>query len=193
MLERLREPSDEATWSEFCARYRPVVLGYCLRSGLQYSDAEDVVQLVLAGLSSALPHFRYDRARGRFRSYLFSATRRAIAHLRERCGEQPASLDPEAIARVVSASPAIDELWEEEWIGHHYREAMGILRSDLDALAVVVFEDLLQGRDPERIAALRGTTRANVYKIKQRVRDRLRAVIHQRIEAEDRSLTGHGA
>src|SRR5262249_25254569 len=57
-------------WAAFSARYRDVIVGWCVRRGLRGADAEDLVQDVLLKLFQQLPAHRHDPARGRFRSWL---------------------------------------------------------------------------------------------------------------------------
>ena len=69
LLGRLRaEVADPDDWSEFVRRYRPLLLGWCRRWGLQDSDAEDVTQDVLVKLAAKLRTFRYDPSQS-FRAY----------------------------------------------------------------------------------------------------------------------------
>ena len=84
LLARLRDARDAAAWSEFDASYRDLIRRYCARSGLQAADTEDVCQIVLMALTSSLQGFRFDPARGRFRSYLGRITKSAIHQQRAR-------------------------------------------------------------------------------------------------------------
>ena len=70
LLGRLRhEPTDQAAWSEFVARYGPKILGWCRRWGLQQADAQDVTQEVLLKLNRLMATFDYDPA-GSFQAWL---------------------------------------------------------------------------------------------------------------------------
>src|SRR4051794_16340254 len=79
LLHRLRDPADRESWGEFVALYEPLLLAYVGSKGLQESDARDVVQEVLVKLHHVLPDFQFDRARGRFRTWLWQVTSNAIA------------------------------------------------------------------------------------------------------------------
>jgi RNA polymerase sigma-70 factor (ECF subfamily) len=71
LLSDLREDGrhDEA-WAVFHARYRGVILGWCLRRGLPPDSAEDLTQDILLKLFQELPRYRHDPARGQFRGWL---------------------------------------------------------------------------------------------------------------------------
>ena len=87
LLSRVRDPGDAASWREFDARYRDLVLRYCRRSGLQESDAEDVRQGMMMTLARRMRSFEYRPEVGRFRDYLRTCTRRAITkHLSRQNG-----------------------------------------------------------------------------------------------------------
>ena len=59
LLLRVSDPQDQTAWAEFDQRYGELILRYCHRCGLQHSDAEDVRQIVLVSLVSALRNFEY--------------------------------------------------------------------------------------------------------------------------------------
>ncbi len=52
LLGRLRQqPSDQAAWEQFVARYGRLILAWCRRARLQDADIEDVSQIVLIKLA----------------------------------------------------------------------------------------------------------------------------------------------
>jgi RNA polymerase sigma-70 factor (ECF subfamily) len=79
LLHRVRDVSDEASWREFVRLYEPLLLSYIRGRGLQEHDARDVVQEVFTRLHRALPTFRLDRGRGRFRTWLWQVASSALA------------------------------------------------------------------------------------------------------------------
>src|SRR6185436_18200735 len=102
--------------------------------GLQHADAEDVRQLVMVSLSKAFPNFHYSPERGRFRSYLGQVVRRAVFQYQrhQRPNHPVVTLENmEAIVRDQSP-PEMDAVWEQEWIGHHYRRAMRTIRATFE-------------------------------------------------------------
>jgi len=68
LLYRVRRTDNAEAWVQFERRYGPLILAYALKRGLQLSDAENIRQRVLIGLSRSLPTFTYGASRGRFRS-----------------------------------------------------------------------------------------------------------------------------
>jgi len=78
LLVRIRNPRDGVAWSEFVDVYGPLVYDYGRRRGLQDADAADLTQDVLRAVAAAAGRFAYDPARGAFRSWLFTVTRRKL-------------------------------------------------------------------------------------------------------------------
>jgi RNA polymerase sigma-70 factor (ECF subfamily) len=186
LLERLRDSDDQDAWSEFDRRYGELIVRYCRRRGLSLSDAEDVRQIVLLSLARALPGFRYSRERGRFRGYLGRAVRNAILRYNTRPHRtlERLLLDEDTFPDVPAEDDS-DEIWEQEWVHHHLRRAIEQVRRHHDPRSLEIFNRLLAGETPNDIAASTGMTTAAVHKIKQRIRDRLRAQIATQLEEED--------
>src|SRR5438067_9383204 len=65
-----RDSRRDEAWAAFDARYRGVILGWCLRRGLPCDGAEDLTQDVLLKLFGQLPRYSHDPARGQFRGWL---------------------------------------------------------------------------------------------------------------------------
>jgi RNA polymerase sigma factor (sigma-70 family) len=186
LLSRVREPGDAASWREFDARYRDLVLRYCRSSGLQESDAEDVRQGLMMTLARRIRSFEYRPEVGRFRDYLRICTRRAIAkHLSRQKGaaEELSVGDMETLEE--PSAGELDEVWEAEWRGHHLRLAMGKARSAFERRSLDVFERLLAEESAEDVAAAFGISPAAVYKIKQRVKGFLRERIEEQLADEE--------
>lgn len=194
LLERLRDGEDQHAWEEFDTRYRELILRYGRRSGLQPADCQDVRQMVMMGLSSALPSFVYKPDLGRFRDYLGAAVRNAIRRHRARrgrAGEVPISEVDES--SLPSEDEAWVEAWNEEWMLHHYRRAMKRIRHDVAPKSLRMFEGLLEGLGVDELARRHAVTTDAVYKVKQRVRDRLKELVAEQLaEEEFHDREGHG-
>jgi RNA polymerase sigma factor (sigma-70 family) len=201
LLIRLHDGSDHSAWRDFDAQYGELIVRYCLSQGLQYCDAEDVRQIVMLSLSKALPKFQYLPQRGHFRSYLGVVVRRAISqYRRHQCPTWlQLSLDKEEWNHPSSSveshwsladTDGLDASWEVEWVRHHYRRAMHIIRATQDPRSVEVFEQLVAGRTPREVATDCNVSEALVHKTKQRMRDRLKAIIQQQILQESQVRDG---
>lgn len=186
LLSRVRNPQDQAAWHQFETKYRELIGRYCRRRGLQAADVDDVRQIVMLDLARGLRDFEYDPARGRFRHYLGRVVRSAIFRHFRRPNPAQAAL----VSTVLAALPgedeaAADELWEEEWVQHHYRLALETIRRTYEPRSIAVFDRLVAGNAVETVAAEFELSAQAVHKIKQRIRDRMQVLIQEQIRAED--------
>jgi len=186
LLSRLRDPANAVAWQEFDDKYRDLFRRYCTRSGLQAADTEDVCQLVLLALTRSLKTFRFDPARGRFRSYLGRIVKNAIHQQRARPRSEPRALEDSMLEALATPSDApLEQAWEDEWFQHHLRRAMRTIRTSSKPESLAVFERLLQGESVETAAAASQMTTEAVHKIKQRVGERLRLEVERQVRDEE--------
>ena len=80
LCDLIRESRRDEAWAVFQARYRGVILGWCLRRGLSPEGAEDLTQDVLLKLFQQLPHYNHDPSRGQFRSWLKAVVNNALSN-----------------------------------------------------------------------------------------------------------------
>ena len=182
LLARLRDPNDQLAWRTFDASYRELILRYAQRRGLQVADAEDVRQVVMLKLAQHMAQFRYQPELGRFRDYLGAIVRHAVLRHAKKQNSEPVSANSVELMR---GEGTIDAQWHEEWVLHHYRLAMASARATFSESSCSIFDQLLAGREPARIASDHGITTAAVYKVKQRFRDRMRAEVELQLHQED--------
>jgi len=200
---RLRSQTDTEAWALFESRYGPLILAYALKRGLQFSDAEDVRQMVLLGMSRTFPNFSYDPARGRFRSYLGTSVRHAISRHASRhtpgSGGLPLSDLTDSIGSHHTTPPTAhhtahpaatsdtttDELWDQQWMRHHYRLAMQTLQKTAGPSGVRVIEAFMNGLSTGAIAHELSISTQAVRKTKQRMKDRLTEIVAQQLADEE--------
>ncbi len=180
LLARLADGSDPAAWSEFHSRYGDLIRGFCQRRGLQPADAEDVRQEVLLALSKAMPGFRYDPAKGLFRSYLKTVVVHAISRrFSQKPTASPLSRVPEP------GASGEEEHWEAEWRAYHFQRAMRAVSSEFSESDLSAFDlYAVQGRDAKDAALAVGISVDAVYQAKSRILRRLSAIIDQQIGEE---------
>jgi RNA polymerase sigma factor (sigma-70 family) len=95
LLERVQKfPTDGGAWDEFVRRYHPLIRAWCVKWGLQSSDADDVAQDVLLKLLTAMRNFRYDPSRS-FCAWLKTVTQNALSDFSAGRGKQPGQFHPE--------------------------------------------------------------------------------------------------
>src|SRR5437867_7339433 len=125
LLSRLRDWQDQEGWREFFDTYWRLIYNVARKSGLRDVDAQEIVQATFIYLSRRMPKFRYEPARGSFKSWLRVVTRSRISVYRrsedagarfireplpgdgtEESGKLDESPDP--------AADVLDEVWQRE-------------------------------------------------------------------------------
>jgi hypothetical protein len=141
----------------------------------------------MLSLSRSLRGFRYDPARGRFRDYLGWIVRNAVIRWksREMSGRTPLLVHTEESLSATPPRGETDEAWEREWMNHHFRLAMATIRQTFEAKTVEVFDRLTRGERAEALAAEYGMSPGAIYQLKNRIGNRLRAIIAEQVREED--------
>ncbi len=181
-LARLADGEDHPAWQEFCDRYGQLIHNFARREGLQQTDCDDVLQEVLLSLTESMPRFRYDRAKGRFRSYLKRVALRAIYRRKSRRDSSP-----ERVQSVTNSIVAIDDeqVWEEEWRKYHLRWAMRRIEAEFNELDRSAFQlYAAQGLRPIVAAKTSGISVDQVYQAKSRILKRLTQIIAEQVADE---------
>jgi RNA polymerase sigma-70 factor (ECF subfamily) len=180
LLERLRQPEDQAAWREFFDTYWPLLISVSRRSGLGEADAQDVAQDVLMMVARQMRDFRYDPARGAFKSWLLTLTRRRIArHWRH--GEKERGLlearpptrtgETAFLERLPDRQTnPLDALWEAEWEQNTLEAALRRVRARVSARQFQIYTlAALQDVPMRTICGALGVHPAQVYLARHRV------------------------
>jgi RNA polymerase sigma factor (sigma-70 family) len=185
LLARIRNPRDGVAWAEFVDVYGPLVYDYGRRRGLQDADAADLTQDVLRAVAAAVGRFAYDPARGAFRSWLFTVTRRKLLDTarRRRPGDRGTGdtdvhkrLEEEEDVRSVGGDEW-DE-WDQAFRQRLLDWAAGQIRDEFRLATWRAFWlCAVEGCAPGEAAASLGMSVGAVYAAKCRVLARLREEI----------------
>jgi RNA polymerase sigma-70 factor (ECF subfamily) len=173
LLERLRQPADQVAWTRFVHLYSPLLYSWARRTGLQESDAADLIQDVFAVLVQKLPEFRYDPAKS-FRSWLRTVV---LNKWRDRCRQrrtQPIQAGEAILGEL--PGPAPDGMWDEaEYRQQVLGRALDLLQPEFQPSTWQAFrEHGLAGRPAAAVAGELGLSVGAVYAAKFRVLSRLR-------------------
>ena len=138
----------------------------------------------MMSLARALPGFEYRPELGRFRDYLGAAVRNTI---RKRMTRQDRRREVLWTDASDPPDPAVseDDVWNREWVLHHYRQAMARVRMSFQPRSLEIFQGLLDGESAPAVAERHGATVEAVYKIKQRVHERLKETIARQLHEEE--------
>lgn len=177
LLDRLAASSDQTIWREYVDRYRPRIVRYLGRLGLAGADAEDTAQQALMEFAEGLRAGRYDRERGRLRSWLFGIVSNHLRNVRRRVAGQPLSL--ESLDRALEGESP-DPLWEDEWRRSLLRQALRQVRAEVHPETWRAFEAFGLGeQSAATVAEELGMKRMNVFAAKRRVLERVRVLLPQ--------------
>ena len=184
-------PADERAWREFVDYYAPVIYRWCVRRGLQDTDAQDVTQLVLVKLATKLPAFTYDPDKS-FRAWLRTLTYHAWADfLSERDGS--ATGHPTAWA-VLATAEARDDLLrriEDEFDLERLEQAMARVRGRVEPATWEAFRmTALDGVPAAEVARRLGKQVATVYVLRSNVQKLLQSAVAE-LEADPGVAPAH--
>ena len=171
-LNRAERAPRELAWTEFRARYAPVIAAFARRFGVTSHDADDVVQDVILGFFAKSPTFVYEPARGRFRGYLKACTIHALQKRVSRARARPTV----PLGEVDPAAPEADQAWDELWQLQLLKRALEQTRAqykDRDTFRAFTLT-AIDGKSPAEAAAELGMSLANVYKARARVTEAVR-------------------
>ncbi len=180
LLEGLKNRQDSRAWQRFMARYEPMVMAFARKLGLNDTDAQDVCQETMLGFIQAYGDGRYDRDKGRLRSWLFGiAHRKAIDMKRRRAREIVVGdkTDASAFLGRIESPDQAKEIWEQQWQRSVLRACLEEVSKDLSPNTVKAFDLYVFEQWPvEKVAEQLGISQNAVYIAKTRVMERVRKI-----------------
>ncbi len=181
LLQGLHDEGNGEAWGEFDARYRPIIIGFARRLGLNDADAADVAQNTLLKFVSEYRQGGYDRSRGRLRSWLIGLAKfRVAAVFRDR--DRRGAVAGDTQVHALPDDAMLTQAWEEEHRAHVLRIAMQKLRdsSKTSDQSLEVFDLLVvRGIPVAEVAERLRVTAHDVYQAKSRVAARLRVILDE--------------
>ena len=179
LLEGLHDPANDSVWREFDGRYRPIIVGFAQRLGLTPADAADAAQETMVQFLRDYRAGKYERGRGRLRSWIIGIARHRVADLHRRKAARKEWRGVSAIAELPDEQ-GLTEIWDAECqraiLAAAFAELEG--QSRLNARTIQAFK--LQAVDqtpPAEIAATLGMSLRAVYLAKHRCLGRLREIM----------------
>ena len=178
VIRAVADTGNEAAWQRLFDLYAGFVFSIARSKGLREEDADDMVQVVFADLARNLPTFRYDRAKGKFRSYLTALVHWRVMD-RLKAGKRDADLKASFWEEAKSAASAADEDFSErEWQQAALEEALRRMKPDVRPEHYAAFvASAVDGQDTESVMRLYGISRDNLYQIRKRLTERLRETV----------------
>ena len=187
LLQGLHDEANHDVWTHFDRRYRPIVMAFARRLGLNDADAADVAQETMTRFLEEYRAGKYDRQRGRLRSWIISLARTRVAQVYRR---RDRNREVEGVTAAVDLDDEqhLTQIWEDERRSVLLREAMQQLRETtktddktIRAFELLVFNQLA----PADVARQLAITPQDVYRAKNRVAQRLQGILSRLEEAYD--------
>jgi RNA polymerase sigma-70 factor (ECF subfamily) len=175
LLLRIKNWSDEGSWTEFSKIYEKLIYETALRSGLRPVEAQEVVQETLLTVAKKIAGFDYDPNIGSFKGWLLQITRRRIIdQLRKRRPQveqaKPINASSTAETLLDPASSRLEALWNEEWHQALLSMARALVKRRVGLKQYRMFElYVLQQVPIKSVTSSLGVTSAQVYMAKYRI------------------------
>jgi RNA polymerase sigma-70 factor (ECF subfamily) len=178
LLQRLRQPNEQAAWARFVEIYLPLLLGWARRLGLQEADAADLVQDVFATLVQKMPSFEHDPGKS-FRAWLHTILVNRWRDWQRRRACQPRQAG-EAVLAAVAAD--VEPISETEYRQQLVKRTLELMRDGFKPTTWQAFwEHGVKGRAAAAVAAELGISIGAVYaarcRVMAQVREELRGLI----------------
>jgi RNA polymerase sigma-70 factor (ECF subfamily) len=179
LLSRVKA-SDADAWSRLVKLYGPVVYRWSRASGLQATDAADIVQETFRAVAAHIEDFRRDGPADTFRGWLWTIARNKIRDHFRRLAEQPQAAGGDTahalLAQLADADPdESDDVARRSAQASLARRAIALMQGDFEETSWRAFWlTAVEGLPAGQAAAELGLSAAAVYMAKSRVLRRLR-------------------
>ena len=179
VIRAVADTENAAAWNRLFDLYAGFVYSIARRKGLNDADADDIVQMVFADLARTLPSFKYDREKGRFRSYLAALVKwRLIDRLK--AVRRDADLKADFMEEAKATGPGDDEFADREWKAVAMDNALRRIKSSVRPEHYAAFvASTVEGQNTETVMKLYNLSRDNLYQIRKRLSERLRKVMSE--------------
>ena len=185
VLRAVASTENEAAWQRLFDLYAGFVFSIARSKGLNDADADDIVQVVFTDLARNLPTFQYDRAKGKFRSYLAGLVNWRVMD-KLKAGKRDADLKAAFWEEAKSAASDDDAFAEREWQAAALEEALRRIKPDVNPEHYAAFvASAIEGQDTEAVTKLYGISSDNLYQIRKRLTVKLRETVEQVLKEMD--------
>lgn len=182
LLDGLRQAGNQTIWDQFVGRYRPMIVKYAARFGLNPAEAEDAAQHTLIAFCQSYQQGKYNREQGRLRTWLFGIARnQMLNYIKRRRDREIQVLDASQDTNFFNRQPDEDQLekfWEEEWRDAVLKECLAEIRREFDPKSLEAFELFAsQGLPAQEVGERLGMTPNAVFLVKHRIMKRIKELL----------------
>jgi len=172
LIQSVKDPTNENAWERFAETYSAYIDQVLKKTGVMMEEIKDLRQDILLKLWKNLPEFDYEPNKAMFRTWLYKVIRNtAYNHASSRESEKHRV---EQYFQVKSeGKEMIDEILEEEWQEFLCQTALKNLSESFTEKSIMIFQDALSGKSVTELASTYQLKENTVYRIKNRVKERL--------------------
>ncbi|MFC1497041.1 RNA polymerase sigma factor [Verrucomicrobiota bacterium] len=182
LLQKIKDRYDEVAWEDFISYYRQYVYNISRGMGLDHHNAEELVQMVMLKLWKKLPEIKFNRERGKFRSWLCTVVRNTVKNFMRSYSRRASRLKrykknelPDYLRRIDLNS--LEMIAEEEWKEYISNLAWGKIKDDFSESVQEAFLLWVKGRPVSEIAKTLKLRENTIYVYKSRVQNKLQKMI----------------
>ncbi|MCH8244242.1 MAG: sigma-70 family RNA polymerase sigma factor [Planctomycetes bacterium] len=178
-LVRRAQQQDPDAWQRLSELYVPLVYEWARQTGLQSSDASDVVQEVFRAVSAKIGGFHREHADSSFRGWLWTITRNHVRLHFRRLGSRPQTTGGSEAQQQLHQQPDLLDRDSDESSVESYKglvnRALRLVEGDFEPKTWQAFWRLtVDGHSAAEIADDLGMNPRSVRQAKYRVLSRLR-------------------
>ena len=182
VLARLHASQGNSAWDLLVGHFRDTLVRFSERMGLPRPEAQDAAQETLMAFLEGYRAGRYDRTKGRLKSWLFGIAHRQTQALRRRRAQDRVThaSDAELPMDLVEGEEQAASAWEEEWQRTLFTRALERVRAEVspgtfDIFRALVFDEM----DTDAVCERFQIERTKVYNVKHRVTRRLNQLVQE--------------
>ena len=179
LLNRLQQTDDSENWNRLVSLYAPLLRAWLRKYEVQASDADDLVQEVLATVLKDLPMFEHSERTGAFRSWLRTILANRVKLLWRSQKYRPlasgsSSLD-EKLNQLEDDASEVSQIWNREHDEYVLKRLMRTVQSQFEPKTWQAFHrQVVDGERANIVARELDMSVGGAYMAKSRVLSALR-------------------
>ena len=170
LIHRLKDQYDENAWEEFIDIYRRYIYVVIRRMDIPVHEAEELTQNLLVKLWEKLPNFNFNPEVARFRTWLGKVIYNSVISYKRSKKNETFKLE---LDESHSVDSKISEMMNREWENYIANIALERVKPLFSGKAMEVFQMSLDGKDLKEIAESLEIKEDSVYRLKNRVKEKL--------------------
>ncbi|NQU50009.1 MAG: RNA polymerase sigma factor [Planctomycetes bacterium] len=182
LLEGLQDAERQTVWNDFVGRYRPTIVGYVAQLGFRRDDAEDIAQASLLAFSTAFRDGKFERSKGRLRSWMFGIVLNHVRSARRKKSVREVQVADNTantgFFENIEADDQMEKLWEEQWHKSVLKQCFDQIRLEIPADVYRAFHAaVVEGLSVQAAAKKLSLSPVEVLRSKRRVLRRTREML----------------